>query len=57
MAMGPEHFYVHIGENAVKYLFRIAYSIDSMMLGETEIGGQIQTALDLSNETGAAGSF
>jgi glutamyl-tRNA reductase len=57
LEIGPENLYVHIGELAAEHLFRLVCGLDSMMLGETEISGQVQDALDLSYDAGTAGSF
>ncbi len=36
--------YVHYGDDAVKHLFRVVSSLDSMMVGEPQILGQIKEA-------------
>jgi glutamyl-tRNA reductase len=47
--------YHKTGPEAVEHLFTVAASLDSMVLGETQILGQVRQAYDLSRELGAAG--
>ena len=44
------HFYVHAGHKAVRHLFRVASSLDSMVVGEPQILGQLKTAYRESTE-------
>ncbi|HWF40296.1 MAG TPA: glutamyl-tRNA reductase [Candidatus Acidoferrales bacterium] len=48
-------FYRWTGREAVLHLYRVAAGIDSMMLGEAEILGQLRTAYNLALEHGATG--
>src|SRR5574338_324301 len=49
------HFYVRTGLDAVRHLCRVAAGLDSMILGEAEILGQLSESEELSQEAGAAG--
>lgn len=48
-------FYEHTGLEAVRHLFRVSASLDSMVLGEPQILGQVKQAYQRSTRTGAAG--
>ena len=39
-----ENIYIHHGDEAVRHIFRVAASLDSMVLGEPQILGQIKAA-------------
>lgn len=47
--------YVHYDERAVYHIFSVASGLDSMVVGEQQITGQVRTALRTAQELGAAG--
>ncbi|OGQ11521.1 MAG: glutamyl-tRNA reductase [Deltaproteobacteria bacterium RBG_19FT_COMBO_46_12] len=47
--------YSHIGEEAVRHIFRVASSLDSMVLGEPQILGQIKDAYDVAQQAKTSG--
>ena len=47
--------YAHVGEEAVRHIFRVASSLDSMVLGEPQILGQIKEAYDFSQQVRTSG--
>jgi glutamyl-tRNA reductase len=49
------HSYVLHGAAAVAHIFKVAAGADSMVLGETEIMGQLRQAIERAREAGAAG--
>ncbi len=50
-----EHLYRHSGGTAVRHLFRVAASLDSLVLGEPQILGQLKQAYDVAREQRALG--
>lgn len=49
------HLYVHYEERAVHHLFSVACGLDSMVVGEGQILGQLKTSLALAQAYGTAG--
>ena len=47
--------YLHRGEKAVRHVFRVAASLDSMVIGEPQILGQIKTAYRTATEEKTSG--
>jgi glutamyl-tRNA reductase len=51
-----DHLYVHYDSPAVSHLFSVAAGLDSAVLGESEILGQVKSAWELARAEGAAGT-
>ena len=49
------HIYQHRDQQAVRHLFRVASSLDSMVVGEPQILGQVKEAFAIARSTGAVG--
>jgi glutamyl-tRNA reductase len=50
-----EHLYVHYAGAAVEHAFSVAAGLDSMVVGESQILGQLRAAYAYAAEAGAAG--
>ena len=50
-----EHTYLYRGTDAVRHLFRVAASLDSMVVGEPQILGQLKQHYDAAQQAGAVG--
>ncbi|MEB2312173.1 MAG: glutamyl-tRNA reductase [Sorangiineae bacterium] len=50
-----EHLYVHEGAAGVRHLFRVASSLDSLVLGEPQILGQVKDAFEAARAAGTLG--
>jgi glutamyl-tRNA reductase len=50
-----DHLYVRAGTDAVRHLFRVASSLDSLVLGEPQILGQVKEAFEIGRTAGTVG--
>lgn len=50
-----EHIYVHTDQEAVRHLIRVAGGLDSMVLGEPQIFGQMKSSYAVSRQANAIG--
>jgi glutamyl-tRNA reductase len=51
-----DYMYVHFAEAAVEHIFTVACGLDSMVVGESQILGQLRQSYALGTEVGSVGS-
>jgi glutamyl-tRNA reductase len=51
------HLYIHSNEDAVRHLLTVTAGLDSMVVGETEILGQVKESYRVAREAGATGQI
>ena len=51
------HIYKYTGERAVRHILRVASGLDSMVLGEPQILGQLKEAYKKATSTNTVGKF
>jgi glutamyl-tRNA reductase len=59
LARVPElasHLYAHVGASAVHHLFRVTASLDSLVVGEPQILGQVKDAFEKARQADTLGS-
>ena len=50
------YFYTHEGEEVARHLIRVASGLDSLVLGETQILGQLKEAWQQAHDAGSLGT-
>ncbi len=56
-AQVSEHAYIYSEQEAVRHIMRVACGLDSMVLGEPQILGQLKSAYAIAREAGTAGKL
>lgn len=52
-----QHLYLHAHEETIRHAMEVACGLDSMVLGEPQIAGQMKDAYALANENGTIGQL
>ena len=52
-----ERFYRLLGDDALLHLFRVVSGLDSMVVGESQVGSQMRSAWSRAREAGTCGRF
>ncbi len=51
------YLYSHFGDDAIKHLLRVSCGLDSLVLGEPQILGQVKAAFQTATDVGATGKL
>ena len=51
------HLYAKTGHDAVQHLFRVAAGLDSLVIGEPQVLGQVKDAFNLASQMGCTGAL
>lgn len=52
-----DHFYCYRNHEGAEHLFKVIAGLDSMVLGEVEVAGQVREAYELSRKGGVTGKY
>jgi glutamyl-tRNA reductase len=56
-SMLQKYTYIHCGEDSVTHIFRVAAGLDSLVLGEPQIFGQVKDAFENARKFGGSKNF
>ena len=51
------HLYAKVGQDAVQHLFRVAAGLDSLVVGEPQVLGQVKEAYNVASQLGCTGTL
>jgi glutamyl-tRNA reductase len=57
LQQGVSQARLHVGEEAIRHMFHVASSLDSLVIGEREIITQVRAAYDRAHSNGFTGDF
>jgi glutamyl-tRNA reductase len=55
LPLNNKYFYIYESEHTVQHLFEVASGLNSMVVGETEVTGQVKEAYRIASDAGSTG--